>query len=162
MDPRPENRQRKNARKAQRCRTPKRNTKRFRADVGVAPRRSVPNRVKQGTIRVYRRKRNSVKHNKMLHAFATAKDEAEKKPALEKLSLFLLAECSKGFNNSDPKWLNACLEAAKTPTEIQNVVDAFSLNEPIYLSMGYNSIQCSSYQDFSREVQLPEFCLRYL
>ena len=47
------------------------------------------------------------------------------------MSLLLLADCSKGFNNSDPKWLNACLEAAKTPTKIKNVVDAFSLNEPI-------------------------------
>ena len=68
---------------------------------------------------------------KMLHAFATAKEEAEKHPAFEKLSLFLLADCSKGFNNSDPKWLEACLEAAKTPPDILNVVDALSLNEPI-------------------------------
>ena len=85
-------------------------------------------KAQQGFIGGREKTRNTMK---MLHAFATAKDEAEKKPALEKLSLFLLAECSKGFNNSDPKWLNACLEAAKTPTEIQNVVDSFSLNEPI-------------------------------
>ena len=68
---------------------------------------------------------------KMLHAFAAAKEEAAKHPAFEKLSLFLLADCSKGFNNSDPKWLEACLEAAKTPPDILNVVDALSLNEPI-------------------------------
>ena len=40
-------------------------------------------------------------------------------------------DCRKVFNNSDPKWLNACLEAAKTSPDIQNVVDALSLNEPI-------------------------------
>ena len=40
-------------------------------------------------------------------------------------------DCRKVFNNSDPKWLNACLEAAKTPPDIQNVVDTLSLNEPI-------------------------------
>ena len=67
----------------------------------------------------------------MLHAFATAKDEAKKNPAFEKLYLFLLVDCRKVFNNSDPKWLNACLEAAKTPPDIQNVVDTLSLNEPI-------------------------------
>jgi len=72
--------------------------------------------------------RNTIK---MLNAFATAKEKAEKDPAFEKLSLFLLADCSKGFNNSDPNWLNECLDAAKTPSAIQNVVDAFSLNEPI-------------------------------
>ena len=72
--------------------------------------------------------RNTIK---MLNAFATAKEKAEKDPAFEKLSLCLLADCSKGFNNSDPNWLNDCLEAAKTPSAILNVVDAFSLNEPI-------------------------------
>ena len=61
----------------------------------------------------------------------TAKDEAEKKPDFDMLSLFLLADCSKGFDNSDPKWLNACLEAARTPTATQDVAGAFSLNEPI-------------------------------
>ena len=72
--------------------------------------------------------RNTIK---MLNAFATTKEKAEKNPAFEKLSLFLLADCSKGFNNSDPNWLNECLEAAKTPSAILNAVDAFSLNEPI-------------------------------
>ena len=47
-----------------------------------------------------------------------------------------MADCSKGldylgFNNSDPKWRNECLEAAKTPSAILNAIDAFSLNEPI-------------------------------
>ena len=42
-----------------------------------------------------------------------------------------MADCSKGFNNSDPKWLEACLDAAKTPPDILNVVDALSLNKPI-------------------------------
>ena len=46
-----------------------------------------------------------------------------------------MADCSKGFKNSDPKWLNACLEAAKTPTEIQNVVDACSLQREPILSL---------------------------
>ena len=86
------------------------------------------NKAQQGFISGREITRNTIK---MLNAFATAKEEAEKNPAFEKLSLLLLADCSKGFNNSDPKWLNECLEAAKTPSDILNVVDAFSLNEPI-------------------------------
>ena len=80
------------------------------------------------------------KHNLKKRAFAKAKDEADKRPAFEKLSLFLLADCSKGFNNSDPKWLNGCLEAAKTPTEIQNVVDACSLQREPILSLRIMSV----------------------
>ena len=86
------------------------------------------NKAQQGFIIGREITRNTLK---MLNAFATAKEEAEKSPAFEKLSLFLLADCNKGFNNSDPKWLEACLEAAKTPPDILQVVDALSLNEPI-------------------------------
>jgi len=100
-------------------------------DVGVTPGRSVPNSAKQGATGVYQRQRNNEEHNQNDARIRNSEGRSEKEPSLRKVASFLLADCSKGFNNSDPKWLEACLDAAKAPPDILNVVDALSLNEPI-------------------------------
>ena len=66
----------------------------------------MPNPAKQGKTGVLGVREKTRNRRKMFHAFATTKNGAEKKPAIEKLPRFLLANCSKSFNNSEPKHKN--------------------------------------------------------
>ena len=73
--------------------------------------------------------RNTIK---MLAAFARAQEEAGKESTdLAALSLFLLLDCTKGFNHASHEWLHECLIRANTPEPIRLAVDVLLQIEPI-------------------------------
>ena len=47
------------------------------------------------------------------------------------MSLFLLLDCTKGFDHSSHEWLLECLKCANTPEPVRLAVEVLIQNEPI-------------------------------
>ena len=50
--------------------------------------------------------------------------------------LLLALNCSKGYNRMDHSWLQRCLRAASTPSEILAIVESLLINMPVLILDG--------------------------